>query len=106
MPKYIIEGSYTLEGAKGVAKEGGSARKQAVEQLAKSVGGRLEAFYFTFGTRDYLSIVDLPDNTAAAALSLAVASSGSTHPTTTPMMSPEEFDLILKKQASYRAPGR
>lgn len=106
MPRYLIEGSYSSEGAKGVAKEGGTARKQAVEQLAQSMGGRLEAFYFTFGTRDYVSILDLPDNTAAAAVSLAVAATGSTRPTTTPIMTPEEFDQILRKQASYRAPGR
>lgn len=105
MPKYLIEGSYSVEGAKGVAKEGGTSRKQAVENLVKSVGGRLDAFYFTFGSRDYICIVDLPDNNAAAAVSVAVSSSGGTHPTTVPLMAPEEFDQAVKKPTAYRAPG-
>ncbi len=105
MPKYLIEGSYTAEAAKGVAKDGGTVRKQAVEQMVKALGGRLEAFYFTFGSRDYVIICEVPDNATAAAISVAVSASGATHPSTTPLMSPEEFDQVVKKPASYRAPG-
>lgn len=105
MAKYLFEGTYTAEGAKGVQKEGGTARKRAVEQVAGSVGGKVEAFYFTFGERDYVIIAELPDNAAAVALSVAVSASGATHPRTTQLMAPEEFDAVAKKQASYRAPG-
>ncbi len=105
MPKYLIEGTYTAEAAKGVAKDGGTARKQAVEQMVKALGGRIEAFYFTFGTRDYVIICEVPDNATAAGISVAVAASGATHPSTTLLMSAEEFDQAVKKPASYRAPG-
>ena len=44
--KYLITGSYTAQGAKGVLAEGGSGRVTAVRQLIESAGGRLEAFYF------------------------------------------------------------
>ena len=52
MPKYLFQASYTAEGAKGLQKEGGTKRRAAVEQLIKSVGGKLEAFYFALGETD------------------------------------------------------
>ena len=52
MPKYLTVASYTAQGAKGLLKEGGTARRAAVEELMKNLGGRLEAFYFAFGDND------------------------------------------------------
>ena len=49
MPKYLFELHYTVEGAKGVQKEGGSARRAATVKAIESVGGKLESFYFAFG---------------------------------------------------------
>ncbi len=49
MPKYLCNVSYTAEGIKGLAREGGSARRAAVEKLIGDLGGKLEAFYFAFG---------------------------------------------------------
>ena len=43
MPKYLIQGSYSQQGLKGVLKEGGSKRREAAEQSIKGAGGRLEA---------------------------------------------------------------
>ena len=48
MPKYLLQASYTAEGAKGILKDGGSKRRAVVEELLKSVGGTVEAFYFSF----------------------------------------------------------
>lgn len=61
--------SYTPGGAKGLLKEGGTARRAAVEKLMKSLGGRLEAFYFAFGENDAYIITEVPDNVTIAALS-------------------------------------
>ena len=44
MAKFLIKGSYTAEGAKALAKEGGSRRKEAVEKMVGSLGGKIEAF--------------------------------------------------------------
>ena len=52
MPKYLLQASYTAEGAKGILKDGGSKRRAVVEELLKSVGGTVEAFYFSFGEND------------------------------------------------------
>ena len=71
MPKYLCQGSYTEHGLKGLVKEGGSKRRAVVEQLAKEMGGKLDAFYFAFGGDDFVIILDLPGNVDMAAVALA-----------------------------------
>jgi uncharacterized protein with GYD domain len=106
MAKYLIQASYTLEGAKGVAKSGGSARRAAAEELVKSVGGKLEAFYFGFGKTDAYVLCDIPDTASAVALSMAVNTSGMVNLQTIPLITPEEVDMATKKNVFYRAPGK
>jgi uncharacterized protein with GYD domain len=105
MPRYLFQGSYSREGAQGLLREGGTKRRAAVEGLVRSLGGRLEAFYYAFGEIDLFMIVDLPGNVAAAAASLIVAASGSGQWRTTVLLSAEEMDEATRSGGSYRAPG-
>lgn len=105
MAKYLLEASYTAEGAKGLAKEGGSSRRKKVEKMIKAVDGRLEAFYYAFGPTDAYLIVDVPDSVTAAALSLAVNQSGAVQLRTHVLLTPEEMDQATKKIVKYKAPG-
>jgi uncharacterized protein with GYD domain len=105
MAKYLIEASYMGEGLKGLLKEGGSSRRQAVDKLAASVGGKVEGFYFGFGDVDAYVIIDVPDNVTAAAIALTVGASGVVRAKTTVLMTPEEVDAATKKSPAYRAPG-
>jgi len=105
MPKYLLSVSYTAEGAQGLKKDGGSKRKAAAVAAAKSIGGKVEAFYFAFGKDDAFVIVDLPDAASAVALSLTVGSSGALKGHTTPLITPEEMDAACKKTVGYRPPG-
>lgn len=106
MPKYLIQASYTAEGAKGVLKEGGSQRRATVEKMFKSVGAKVEAFYYSLGEHDVYVILDAPDNVTVAAMSMAVNATGLVRLHTTVLMSTEEIDAATKKQVEYRAPGR
>jgi len=106
MPKFLFQANYTSEGAKGIVKEGGSARRAAIEKAAAALGGRLEAFYFAFGAVDAYVIVDLPDNVTAAAMALAVGQTGLASTKTVVLLTPEETDAATKKTVSYRGPGR
>jgi uncharacterized protein with GYD domain len=106
MPKYLLETSYTSEGAKGLLKDGGTKRRQAAEAAIKSVGARLEAFYFAFGDADAILLVDAPDNATISAASIAVNASGAVTAKTRVLMTPEEVDQATKKTVSYTAPGR
>lgn len=105
MPKFLIEASLTAQGVKGVQKEGGTARRQAVGAAIESVGGQLDSFHFGFGERDVFVIADFPDNESAAAMALAVNSSGAVTTRTVVLLTVEEVDAAAKQSVSYRAPG-
>ena len=62
MPKYLLHGSYTEEGLKGLLKEGGTKRMEATKKAIESLGGKLEAYYYAFGENDYYLIVDQPES--------------------------------------------
>ena len=106
MAKYLIHGSYTADGLKGLLKEGGSKRREAANQSIKSLGGTLEAYYFGFGQDDFYAVVDLPDNVTATAVSLVGNASGSIKVTVTVLLTPEEVDEATKKTVDYRRPGQ
>lgn len=106
MPKYLIAVSYTTEGVKGLARDGGTKRRQAAEAAIKSAGGRLESFYFAFGERDAYVIIDAPDNASVAAASLAINASGAVQAQTIALLTPEEMDQAAKKTVTYTPPGR
>lgn len=105
MPKILWSGSYTQQGTKGVLSDGGTKRREVVEKMLASVGGRLECLYFSFGSDDVMLIADVPDNVSAASVGLAVAASGSVHGRITILLTPEEIDQATKKSPAYRAPG-
>ena len=105
MPRYLFQGSYSREGAQGLLREGGAKRRNAVEELVRSLGGRLESFYYAFGETDLFMIVELPGNVAAASASLVVAASGAGHWRTTVLLSAEEMDEATRMGGGYRAPG-
>jgi uncharacterized protein with GYD domain len=106
MPKFLINASYTAEGAKGVIAEGGSSRRDAVAKVAESLGGKVESFHFAFGDDDVVTILDFPDNVSAAAVSMTVGASGLVSTKTTVLLSPEEVDEAARKSVSYRGPGQ
>jgi uncharacterized protein with GYD domain len=105
MPKYLFEVDYTSAGTQGLIKDGGSVRRAAVTKAVEALGGKVEAFYFTFGLRDSVVIAELPDNVAAAAISLAVSASGSVAYRTTTLLTPEEIDEAAKLNVAYKPPG-
>jgi len=105
MPKYLIEASYTRQGVEGVRAEGGTSRRDAVIQAARSVGGQLETFYFAFGAHDAVIVVDLPDLEAAAALALTVNAAGGATIRTTVLLTPEQVDEAARRSVDYRPPG-
>ena len=106
MPRYLSLGSYTVEGVKGVLKEGGTGRRKAVESAIQAMGGHMEAYYFAFGEHDVVVISELPDNVTAAALSMGIASTGTVGVKTTVLLTPEELDKATKKTLSFRPAGQ
>ena len=106
MPKYLFQASYVGEGVKGLLKEGGSKRREAVAHAIDGMGGTLEEFYYAFGDDDVFAIAELPDNVSTAALTLLINASGAAKVKTVVLLTPEEIDQATKKSIEYRPPGR
>ena len=106
MTKYLFEANYVGDGIKGLMREGGTKRRDALVDALKSVGGSLECFYYAFGDTDVLGVFEVPSVADAAALSLMINSTGNVDVRLKPLMSPEDLDEAAKKTPSYWAPGQ
>jgi uncharacterized protein with GYD domain len=106
MPKYMFQASYTTEGLKGLFKDGGSKRREALDHAVEGMGGKMEVFYYAFGADDVFGIADMPDNVSTAALALVINASGAAKVRTVVLLTPEEIDEATKKSIDYRPPGQ
>jgi len=109
MAKYAVLGGYTAESWSKMVETPGD-RTAAVSKTLEALGGKLESFYWSFGDDDFLGIIEVPDDTAAAAFSVAVGSSGSLRNVRTiKLISLSEGQKILEKakatKAVYSPPG-
>ena len=105
MPKYLMQARYTTEGIQGLVRDSASGRRADLQAAVKALGGKVEAFYYTFGDDDVVVIVDLPSSVTAAALGLTISGSGAVRVRTTPLLTVEEVDQALEIKTKYRAPG-
>ena len=106
MPKYLLQGSYTEEGLKGLLKEGGTKRMEATKKAIESLGGKLEAYYYAFGENDYYLIVDQLESVNVIAGTLIANATGTVKLKTTVLITPEEVDQAVKKTMDWRPPGQ
>lgn len=105
MTKFLWQVNYTTEGAKGLLAEGGSARRDAITRMVESVGGSVESCYFALGGADLYVIGEVPDEVAAAGLSIQTKASGAASTLSIALVSPEQVDEAVRQQAEYRPPG-
>lgn len=105
MTKYLWQVTYSAEGARGLLAEGGSARRDAITQMVESVGGTVESCYFSLGGRDLFVIGDVPDEVAAATLGIRTAAAGTARSESVVLLTPEQVDDAVRREAEYRAPG-
>ncbi len=106
MAKFLIKATYTLEGLRGVAKDGGSSRADVVRKMVEGLGGHMETFYFAFGEDDVFVICDLPDTKTAAAVAFTVGAAGGANTKTVTLLTPEEVDAATRQVVDYTAPGQ
>ena len=110
MPIYISRGRFTSNAIKGMLDKPEN-REEAVADLFKSVGGKLIAWYLTFGHHDWLVIGEFPDEKAAASAVLAAAAGGSlSHIETTIAMTAKDaaatFNSAGQTAKNFRSAGR
>jgi uncharacterized protein with GYD domain len=105
MPTFLIKATYTAEGTRGLLKDGGTGRKEAIEALITSRGGELKGFYYAFGDDDLYIIATLPTNSDLAAVSLAINASAGAKVKAHTLLDAKEIDEAVQKVVRYRPPG-
>lgn len=109
MTKYLLQFSYSSDAwAKMIRNP--TDRTAAVRAALEPAGGTLESLYFMFGAADGIVIYDVPDAEAAAAVSIAVGSTGAFRSLEThELIEPERLVPVLGKAGEaagvYRTPG-
>lgn len=106
MPRYMVQAAYTAAAAAAFVKNP-QDRAGNVKALVEKLGGKLESFHYSLGDYDVVVITTLPDDTAAAATSLAVTAAGHLRAyKTTKLLTPDEFMTAQQKAHSldYSAP--
>jgi uncharacterized protein with GYD domain len=80
MAKYIALLNWTDQGIKNIKDS--PKRLDSVRELAKKSGCELQDVYMTIGAYDMITILEAPDDEAAAKLLLTVGSAGNVRSTT------------------------
>ena len=104
MAKFLFRAQCSPEGLQGAVKEGFASREDYLRGLIESVGGKTEAWYFSYGVEDVVVIIDA-EPAAALALSMAVNQSGVVRLSTTPLLTSAEMDAARSQVPQFRAPG-
>jgi uncharacterized protein with GYD domain len=105
MQKYLVKVQYSSEGTRGLLRDGGRNRRQAVSSMVEDLGGEVEAFYYALGADDLFIILNLPSRADMAAVSMAVTASGGARFDSVTLLTPEEVDDATEKAVNYRPPG-
>ncbi|HSQ36515.1 MAG TPA: GYD domain-containing protein [Acidimicrobiia bacterium] len=105
MPTFLIKATYTAEGTRGLLKDGGTGRKEAIEALIESRGGEMKGFYYAFGDDDLYIIATLPANSDLAAVALAINSTAGARVKAHTLLDATEIDEAVQKAVRYRPPG-
>ena len=106
MTHYLIQVAYTQSSAKAMMANP-QPREDVIRKTVEALGGKFHSFFFAFGEYDAYVMFELPDNKSAAALALAVASTGSVskYVTTVLMTSAEAVEAMkAASKVSYTPP--
>ena len=91
MATFIVFGTYSLEGMKGMSPE----RTKKATELVKKFGGEVKAMYALLGKTDLVAIVDFPGTEQAMQASVALTKFTGIQFTTSPAVPVEVFDKLM-----------
>ena len=97
MPSYLVQVSYSVDALAAFIKKP-QDRTEVVRKAIEKLGGSLNGIWFSFGDHDVVALLDMPDNTSAAAFALAIGAGGACRSVkTTPLLAVEEGMAAMKK---------
>jgi uncharacterized protein with GYD domain len=93
MPSYLSLIKWTEQGIRHIKESPG--RLDAVKEAARAAGGKVVFFYLTLGDYDIATLMELPNDEAAARLLLTLASQGNVRSTTLKAFTEAEYRNII-----------
>jgi uncharacterized protein with GYD domain len=97
MPSYLLQVSYSAEAWAAMIKHP-EDRIEAVRKSVEKLGGSIHSGWLAFGEYDLVAVLDMPDNTSAAAFSIAVGAGGACkNVKTTPLLNVDEAKAAMQK---------
>ena len=105
MALYMVQGTYTAEAWAALAKNP-QDRRIPMREVEQKLGGRLIDVYYCFGEYDVVVLVELPDDNAALATSIAGVIPGHLKAyKTTKLFTVEETMEAMRKAGSLTFQG-
>jgi len=95
MPRYVTLGSWTDQGVRDVRET--LARAEAVQTMAREMGGDMHTLYWTQGRYDLVAVTDAPDDATVAAIMLRIGMSGNVRTEVLRAFDAEEMGQIIVK---------
>ena len=104
MAHYLVQATCAPEAWTVMMEDPEAYRGKWVQIVVEKLGGRVENVWLALGEYDVVVICQLPDNVAAAALSMAFSATGSLKELkTTPLLTVEEGVAAMKRAAGEEA---
>ena len=75
MGKYLLQASYSQQGISGLVQKP-EDRTAVLQEMVSSVGGKIISVDYCFGDYDVVLILETPDDTTMASISMAAGASG------------------------------
>ena len=95
MAKYVGLINWTEQGVKEFRST--TERAKSAQQAAAKYGGKIETLLWTTGRYDLITVSEFPDDEAASAFSLSLASIGNVRTTTMRAFDSAGMDRIIAK---------
>ena len=107
MAFYLMRAQYSSSAVEAMVKHP-QHREEALRKSCAALGGKMHHFFFCFGEYDAVVLAELPDNKAAAALSMSAEGSGAvTMVNTTVLLTVSEaMESMKAAQTDQYAPPR
>ena len=100
MPYFLTQATYTSEAWNALMRNPHD-RFESLRPVVEKLGGKIVNAFFAHGEYDVVLILEMPDETSAAALAVASAGGGSLKAIkTTPLITAAQGVEILKKAAA------
>lgn len=93
MPSYLSLINWTEQGVSSVKDS--PERLEAAKQAIEAAGGRMIFFYMTMGEYDLATLIEVPDDEAAAKVLLTLGGQGAIRTTTMRAFTEDEYRNIV-----------